>query len=761
MARPGLGQDGFVQNINEALLERRLSLIVEHFPIAVLLETVDRKVSQTNQAFCDMFKIPVPPEALVGADCEEAAIQLAPLWGDLDAFLARVHELLDAREPVVGDRIELTDGRVLERDFLMVPVDESRGEAAWIYRDVTASETARREAQSEIKARNELLATISHDVRTPVVGIVGLVDILVQQPLDHRTRELVESVHSSAAAMTTMLDDLLDLSRADAGRLELSIEDTDICAVVEDVAGMVGPIAQAKSLPLIAGVSVAVPDAVRTDPGRLRQVLLNLVSNAVKFSPSGAVTILADREGSDLVVRVSDTGPGMAPEVVTRAFQQYVQGGAVVNREFGGAGLGLAIAHKLTAALGGTITVESGLGLGSTFTVRIPAAVTGPAHHPTMTGIRAHLTGHRRAVPVVAAALERAGIEVRDRADDPEVTLEVVVTSGVSDAQRIPPAGRRQLILVPAALASCPPLAGTALSLPWTRGRLMAALHDEWVTSDGAPVRAELLPVGTRVLLAEDEPSNRRVISEMLTRLQADVVAVGTGLEAVEALAADSFDVVLMDLTMPVMGGIEAVDTIRHRLPADRCPPILALTADARADPTLRPGSGFSGHVSKPVTSAELSRAIAGVLTAPPTEAPTDSGEPPAVDLAVLQRLVADIGAADVVADTLKLYLEELPARLDSMAGALTDERFDVVRDEAHSLKSSSRMLGAGMLSDLCRDVEAVTAAPSRKGTSSGGDLTPMVDALQYEAFRVAQWLAEFRDAGYPGLDGSSASSGA
>ena len=750
-----------MQNINEALLERRLSLIVEHFPIAVLLETVDRKVSQTNQAFCDMFKIPVPPEALVGADCEEAAIQLAPLWGDLDAFLARVHELLDAREPVVGDRIELTDGRVLERDFLMVPVDESRGEAAWIYRDVTASETARREAQSEIKARNELLATISHDVRTPVVGIVGLVDILVQQPLDHRTRELVESVHSSAAAMTTMLDDLLDLSRADAGRLELSIEDTDICAVVEDVAGMVGPIAQAKSLPLIAGVSVAVPDAVRTDPGRLRQVLLNLVSNAVKFSPSGAVTILADREGSDLVVRVSDTGPGMAPEVVTRAFQQYVQGGAVVNREFGGAGLGLAIAHKLTAALGGTITVESGLGLGSTFTVRIPAAVTGPAHHPAMTGIRAHLTGHRRAVPVVAAALERAGIEVRDRADDPEVTLEVVVTSGVSDAQRIPPAGRRQLILVPAALASCPPLAGTALSLPWTRGRLMAALHDEWVTSDGAPVRAELLPVGTRVLLAEDEPSNRRVISEMLTRLQADVVAVGTGLEAVEALAADSFDVVLMDLTMPVMGGIEAVDTIRHRLPADRCPPILALTADARADPTLRPGSGFSGHVSKPVTSAELSRAIAGVLTAPPTEAPTDSGEPPAVDLAVLQRLVADIGAADVVADTLKLYLEELPARLDSMAGALTDERFDVVRDEAHSLKSSSRMLGAGMLSDLCRDVEAVTAAPSRKGTSSGGDLTPMVDALQYEAFRVAQWLAEFRDAGYPGLDGSSASSGA
>jgi two-component system, sensor histidine kinase and response regulator len=749
-----------VQNMTETLLERRLSLIVEHFPIAVLLETVDRKVSQTNQAFCDMFGIPAPPGALVGADCEEAAFQLAPLLGDLDAFLARVHELLDAREPVVGDRVELTDGRVLERDFLMIPVDETRGEAAWIYRDVTASDVARREAQSQVRARNELLATISHDVRTPVVGIVGLVDILLQQPLGHRTRELVESVRSSAAAMTTMLDDLLDLSRADAGRLELIIEDADICDLVEDVAKMIGPVAQAKSLPLIAGATTALPDTVRTDPGRLRQVLLNLVSNAVKFSPSGAVTILADREGGDLVVRVSDTGPGMAPEVINRAFEEYVQGSAVVNREFGGAGLGLAIAHKLTVALGGTIAVESQLGLGCTFIVRIPAAATGPEHRTSTTGIRAHLTGHHRAVAVVAAALERQGIEVRERADDPEVTLEVIVASGVSDAQRIPPGSRRQLILVPAALASCPPLAGTAVALPWTRERLMVALRDEWVASDVSPVRADLLPVGTRVLLAEDEPSNRRIISEMLTRLQADVVAVGSGLEAVEAVAADRFDVVLMDLAMPVMGGVEAVETIRRRLPADRCPPILALTADARADPTLRPDSGFSGHVAKPVTSAELSRAIAAVLTVPLTGPPTDSGGPPPIDVGVLQRLVEDIGDTDVVVETLEIYLGELPVRLDSMGAALADKRFDLLRDEAHSLKSSSRMLGAVVLSDLCRDVEAVTAAESGNGASSGGDLTPMVDALHFEAFRAAQWLAEYRDAGYPGLDGSSASSG-
>ena len=760
---PRVGQDGYVQNPTESLMERRLSLIVEHFPIAVLLETVDRKVSQTNQAFCDMFGIPAPPEALVGADCEEAAIQLAPLWGDLDAFLGRVHEILDAREPVAGDRLELTDGRVLERDFVMVPVGEAEGEAAWIYRDITASDLARREAQSEAQARSELLATISHDVRTPVVGIVGMVDILLQQPLDHRTRELVESVQSSAEAMTTMLDDLLDLSRADAGRLELSIEDTSICDVVESVAGMVGPIAQAKSLPLIAGVTVAVPDTVRTDPGRLRQVLLNLVSNAVKFSASGAVTLLADRDGHDLVIRVSDTGPGMAPEAVDRAFQQYVQGGATINREFGGAGLGLTIANRLTAALGGSIEVDSRLGLGSTFTVRMPDAVAGPEHSPALTGIRAHISGHHRAVPAVAAALERVGMEVRPKADDPEVTLEVVVAASVSGAQRVPPPprGRRQLILVPAALAVCPPLAGTALALPWTRERLTAALQDEWLSPEAAPRRAAMLPFGTRVLLAEDEPSNRRIITEMLTRLQAEVVAVGTGLEAVEALAGDRFDAVLMDLAMPVMGGIEAVEIIRRRMPADRCPPILALTADARSDPTLRPGSGFAGHIRKPVTSAELSQAIAGVLTTAASQPSGDASGPLAVEITVLRGLVQDIGEAGVVIDTLDIYLEELPGRLESMSQALRDGQFDVLRDAAHSLKSSSRMLGAGTLSDLCRDLEAATAAQSRSGTSSGGDLTPMVDALHAEALRAAQWLAEFRDAGYPGLEEPPASPGA
>ena len=207
---------------------------------------------------------------------------------------------------------------------------------------------------------------------------------------------------------------------------------------------------------------------MRTDPGRLRQVLLNLVSNAVKFSTSGAVTILADRQGRDLLIRVSDTGPGMAPEAVGRVFDENVQGGVRVHREFGGAGLGLAIASRVAAALGGSIEVSSRLGVGSTFTVRLPGTdLSGARAHPGQVwgqGSRPRPRAGRPGRGSVPRARRRRGPPPHD---DPEVTLEVVVAASVPDAQRVPPAraGRRQLILVPAALASCPPLAGTALAL--------------------------------------------------------------------------------------------------------------------------------------------------------------------------------------------------------------------------------------------------------------------------------------------------------
>jgi signal transduction histidine kinase len=208
------------------------------------------------------------------------------------------------------------------------------------------------EAEELAASKQNLLATISHDVRTPVTGIVGMVDLLLQRPLDARTRELVAGVQHSADGLTTLLNNLLDLARVEAGRLEVHKADADVCAMIGDVLQMVGPIAQRKHVPLIGASSPDLDPWLNTDSSRFQQILLNLVSNAVKFTDEGAVTVVARPVRLDgqpwVEIKVTDTGPGMSEQEQAAAFEVFVQGGPAVHRRHGGSGLGLAIAQRLT-----------------------------------------------------------------------------------------------------------------------------------------------------------------------------------------------------------------------------------------------------------------------------------------------------------------------------------------------------------------------------------------------------------------------------
>lgn len=758
----------------EPAADRPLASVIDSLPLGILLTTPDHRIAAANAAHCRMLASPSTPEDLIGSDVRAELDRMAGLAVDPRAFRDRLDRIVATSDTIVAERIELRDGRILERDHLVVPDDGEGWQSLWVHRDVTAAERDLQRARSRASARDALLATISHDVRTPVAGIVGLVDLLLQQPLEPRTRELVDALGSSASALTTMLDDLLDLARVDAGQLELDVQPTPICDLVEHVVAMVGPSAQAKSLPLIGAATADVPEIVRTDAGRLTQVLLNLVANAVKFTAEGAVALLADRDGTDLVLTVTDSGPGMPASVRATVFEEFVQGSGAVHRQHRGAGLGLAIARRLTEALGGTIEVTSQVGVGSTFVVRLPGIAEGPEERVPPTGQHARVVGPPAAVPPVARALERMGIVVLTEDDagpragtgpaaravaTPATILHVVVAAGVDAAQAVPPPppGDRLVVLVPAALATCPPLAGTPVALPWTRQRLAAALRDDgWGQTGAGPLsHAGRAQVGTgrRVLLAEDEPSNRRIIAEMLTRLGAEVTAVADGLEAVGAMAADRFDLVLMDLGMPVLDGLSAVEVIASRMPADALPPILALTAEVGADPALLARAGFAGVVAKPVTTDGLARVLRDTAQEiAPERAP--------VSAAALVDLARDIGDESVVHETVAIYLDELPTRLGQMDAATAAADMEGVRQAAHALKSSSAMLGADDLAGLCRDLEAATAAAARTGATEGGDVSPLVHVLTDEALRVAQWLAEFRDAGYPGLGAEPASSG-
>ena len=574
------------------------------------------------------------------------------------------------------------------------------------------------EAEDLAESRQSLLATISHDVRTPVTGIVGMVDLLLQRPLDARTRELVAGVQHSAEGLTTMLNNLLDMARVEAGRLEVHKSDADVCEMISSVLQMVGPIAQRKNVPLIGASSPDLQPWINTDSSRLQQILLNLVSNAVKFTDDGVVTVVArpariDRRAG-VEITVTDTGPGMSEQAQAAAFDMFVQGGPGVHKQHGGSGLGLAIAQRLTTALGGSVHVSSTLGVGTAFRVLLPVGRLESSHEGTplqVTGT-AVVQGHPIAVEAVSLALQRMGKEVLPACAGDPGTLHVRVVSDTAspEATQPSPDGHRLLVMGPTVTVAAAPTAGEYLPLPWTVDRLLEALGAEVPVTVARETLA--LPPGLRVLLAEDDTTNRNLIAEMLRRMGASVNTVSDGAAAVEEVARDRYDTVLLDLNMPVMDGLEAVRVIRQRLADVDSLAVLALSADPGwIDRSVLSAAGFNGYVMKPTTMADLHIGITKALERLPVAAPIPvprQGAATAVslDTATLVQLGDDLGDPGLVADAMGIFLEELPVRLVSIHRSFGAGSSEDVRAAAHALKGASGMLGADRLSSLCAQME-------------------------------------------------------
>lgn len=576
------------------------------------------------------------------------------------------------------------------------------------------------EAENLAANRQNLLATISHDIRTPVTGIVGMVDLLLQRPLDARTRELVVGVQHSADGLITLLNNLLDLARVEAGRLELNSADADLEEMINEVLQMVGPLAQRKHVPLIGALDPELDAWVYTDGSRFKQILLNLVSNAVKFTESGAVTVVARpiKIGRKpwVQIAVTDTGPGMTAAELQTIFEAFVQAGPGVHKKHGGSGFGLAIAERLTAALGGELTVSSEPDVGTTFHIKLPVGTLEEKHAKTAIDSPGHVvvSGHPIAVEAVTLAMRRHGRQVDQMCTGVDDTLHIRVVSNTDEPEATRPRddAHRLLIMGPTATVAASPTAGEYLPLPWTEERLLEVLGVEAPATMVQEVLA--LPTGLRVLLAEDDATNRQLIAEMLRRMGADVRTVSDGAAAVEEVAGGTFDTVLLDLNMPVMDGLEAVRVIRERLaPIDQLS-VLSLTADPGwIDRSVLAAAGFNGYVMKPTTMADLQVGITKALERMPQAQPvvTTSETPaPAVgeslDVVKLQQLTDDLGGPDLVLQTMEIYLEELPVRLVSLHRSMESGSAEEVRATAHSLKGASGMLGAMKLYDLCRRME-------------------------------------------------------
>ncbi len=703
----------------------RLVALVEHLSEGVLMETADRRVAHINQAFCDLFLIPAPPEALLGGDCVEAARSLGPLLGDVDPFLARVDELIDAWATVVGEHIPLTDGRLLERDFLPVTHSDGTREVAWVYRDVTEWENRHVAATDEAQQYADLLSAISHDVRTPVTGIVGLVELLRTQPIDERTRQMVDSVRQSAASLTTMLDDFMDAARADAGRLDIRAEEANPESLLESVTDMVAPIARAKGLLLQSAVAPEVPAAVRLDIGRVRQVLLNLVSNAVKFASAGHVLLIAtvrqDSDGDRLVVACEDTGPGLGDLSPDEVFTAFVQGPQEGRRTATGAGLGLSIASRLAAAMGGSLAVaETGV-TGSTFRFELPlVAVPEAVTDKELDVVRVGVVGPEAAAAAAALTLTRHGATIDPV--DPQVV--VVVGGPVPDD-----VSQRCVILAAREPFRTPVADRGTLAAPVSARDLCAAVLDVDVASlTGGPLPP--LSRELRVLVVEDDDTNRTLITRMVEVLGAVAVAAPDGVEALGLATTDHFDLILMDIHLPGIDGVQTAAAVhQRRKEGNQAPiPIVSMTGSTGWNQPVEDAQ-FSGSLPKPMTLAQLHALLMSV-----------GAGPAALDLSTLARLVADLGDAELVADTVQTYLDELPARVRTLAQACGAGDATGAKEAAHGLKSTSAMLGAARMAELCQELE------STAGSMAAAEVATELNAaaIQREAERVSAAMTDY-----------------
>jgi CheY-like chemotaxis protein len=464
-------------------------------------------------------------------------------------------------------------------------------------------------------------------------AVIGMTDLALETELTAEQHEYLSTIRSSAAALLVLLNDILDYSKIEAGRLAIESVDLDVRTVVEDVAELLAPAAGRKKLALVCAVDPGLPERLRGDPVRLRQVMTNLVGNAVKFTESGEVVIdvhVLRRSAAECTLRlaVADSGIGIPPERREAIFESFTQADMSTTRRFGGSGLGLTISRHLVRLMGGRIGVDSAPGRGSTFWIELALPTAPAAEEPARPSagrrvlVVEPLLASRRAL---RAQLADWGCRVRETASAEEAATAVV-------------AERPDVALVAASLAarlaSDPRLAGVRLVLcePGGQGThrlpsgFAAALPTPWRratlcrTLIGAPTRAASPERGAsggleqplRVLLAEDNPVNRQVALYMLERLGARVDAVGNGAEAVAAAARARYDLVLMDVQMPDMDGFEATRQIRAQEAIDGPRvPIIAMTAHAMTgDRRHCLEAGMDDHVAKPVRFADLEEAV-------------------------------------------------------------------------------------------------------------------------------------------------------
>ncbi|MBL6765691.1 MAG: response regulator [Verrucomicrobiae bacterium] len=792
---------------NEQVL---LNAVMAKLQDKIYFKDLDSRFIRVNQGMADHFKVESPHELVGRSDFDYFTAEHAqPAFDD-------EQEIIRTGEPKIGiiEKETHSDGRVTWVSTSKMALEDGSGKIIGTFgmsRDVTEliqtennllqANAALREANEKVeaanKAKSEFLANMSHEIRTPMNGIIGVTELLLKSRLDPQQLDYMNMINRSAETLMRLLNDILDFSKIEAGKLDLEIIPFDLRDSLADTLKIMAGRAAEKDLELAFHIPPEIPDHLMGDPGRLRQIIVNLVGNAIKFTPSGEVLVdvrLKKRVEDEVTlhIQVIDTGIGIPADKCDAIFEEFNQADASTTRQFGGTGLGLAISARLVGLMDGQIWVESEPGKGSNFQftavfgLRKDAASLAFTSPPALRDLPVLVVDDNETNRAIfdemlkswemkptcvdggTPALEALDASLKSGRPFRLAILDAMMPGmdGFELARRIRARPEwQQLILILLSSATFPDHHkraresgfARALNKPIKQSDLFNAITrlTGTVTLDAAaampppPDEKEVIPLN--ILLAEDGLVNQRVAKDLLTQRGHTVTIAENGRLAVDAMEAGHFDLILMDVHMPIMDGFEATGEIRRlEQPKGTHIPIIALTANAmKGDRERCLEAGMDGYLSKPIRARDLYRVVEESAdsshldresrrrhvekTTASVEAPHEDhaatpaapDDEPIIDPDVALQHVE--GSEELLGEMVAIFFEESAEMIRRIEKAIAEKDAELLERSAHTLKSSSAMFGARRARHAALDLEIL----GKSGTTDNS--TPLFEKLRRE----------------------------